>query len=112
MITDAATDAIQDRLISVTYDAHLRTMTFCYEAGAAILVNECVAWSENVDEVVLYDGDRMAHRFRQTSPDEWDDELNLDRACTLAPHRAIRGRGWWSHTTPAALSHLERPSEE
>lgn len=80
---------IAQGLVSVTYDTRQRSMTFVYEAGSPIMVNECVAWTEEVDEVVIFDGARMAHRYRQTSPDMWDDELTASgRACSLAPHSA------------------------
>ena len=90
MIDEQAIDDIQDGLISVTFDAHGKTMTFRYEAGAPIMVNECIAWaSESVEEVVFYVGDSLAHRYKQTAPDLWDDELTgSGRACSLAPHSA------------------------
>ena len=88
-ICDQAINDIQDGLISVTFDAHAKSMTFVYEAGSRIMVNECIAWSEEVDEVVFFDGERMAHRYKQTAPDIWDDELmRSERACSLAPHDA------------------------
>ena len=81
--------AIAQGLVSVSYNPHQRSMTFVYEAGAPFMVNECVAWTEEVDEVVIFDGDRMAHRYKQTAPDVWDDELTgSGRACSLAPHGA------------------------
>ena len=76
MITfDRATNAIAQGLVSVSYDPHDRSMTFVYEAGWPFMVNECVAWTEEVDEVVIFDGERMAHRYKQIAPDVWDDEL-------------------------------------
>ena len=89
MIEDQAVEDMQDGLISVTFDGAARSMTFRYEAGSRIMVNECIAWSQEVDEVVFYDGERMAHRYKQTAPEIWDDELTRsERACSLAPHDA------------------------
>jgi hypothetical protein len=88
-IRDQAINAIQDGLRSVTFDPHAKTMTFVYEAGSPIMVNECIAWSQEVDEVVIYDGERMAHRYKQIAPEIWDDELTRsERVCSLAPHDA------------------------
>jgi hypothetical protein len=72
IVNDAARD-IADGLVSATFDG--RSMTFVYEAGTPIMVNACIAWSRGVDEVVIFDGGRMAHRYKQTAPDLWDDEL-------------------------------------
>ena len=93
MIDEQAINDIQDGLRSVTYDAHAKSMTFVYEAGAPIRVNECIAWCENVDTVAFFEDGRMTARYRRTAPDIWDDELGSGRACSLAPHHAIRGEG-------------------
>lgn len=109
MIDEQTINDIQDGLVSVTFDSTARSMTFRYEAGAPIMVNECIAWCENVDTVMFFEGERMTARYKQTAPHIWDDELGSGRACSLAPHSA-QPRGAVAVTLPPLHGFHYEPS--
>jgi hypothetical protein len=74
-ITDPNACAIAQNLMSVTYDTANKSVTFVYEKGAPYMVNECIAWSEDAREVTIFDGERLAHRYRKTGDATWTDML-------------------------------------
>jgi hypothetical protein len=74
-IEDPKARAISQGLISVTYDTREKSVAFVYEEGAPYMVNECIAWSEDVREVTIFEGKRLAHRYRLTGDATWTDTL-------------------------------------
>jgi Leu/Phe-tRNA-protein transferase len=78
MITfeDATTRAIAQGLVSITYDTRKKSVAFVYDAGAPFMVNECISWvSKDAREVTIFDGERLAHRYRKTGKSDWTDIL-------------------------------------
>jgi hypothetical protein len=67
--------AIEQGLMSVTYDGADKSVAFVYEEGAPYMANECIAWSGDVREVSIFEGKRLAHRYRLTGDATWTDTL-------------------------------------
>lgn len=64
---------IEKGLVSVTHDMAENTMTFHYDPGTPYMVNEIIAWAGNASEVLIFVGQKLAHRYRQTAPAVWTD---------------------------------------
>jgi hypothetical protein len=78
---------IEQGLVSVTHDMAANTMTFRYDPGTPYMVNEIIAWAGNASEITIYVGQKLMHRYRQTTPAVWTDvasyvdEAREPRAC-------------------------------